>query len=216
MAKITGVGGVFFKSKGDGKALASWYQKHLGMTPEAWGGVILKWPDDKAEDGGLTVWHVAGSLPMPRRDRGWRIDLRYSASPAIRARREQLMGEQANPEQTAPDALKQWRTAERTVAVARRGRLAAQAAAAAAQEAADAAIATAESSKAALAAATLAETSAARTATAAKLVVESTLADVADSETETAFAEVDEAEAKGRYHDAAARAAKKKGGVEAN
>jgi hypothetical protein len=120
------------------------------------------------------------------------------------------MGGQENQEQTAPDALKQWRTAERTVAVARRGRLAAQAAAVAAQEADDAVIATAEASKAALAAASLAETSAAKTATAAKLVVESTLVDVADSETETAFAEVDEAEAKGRYHDAAARAEKRK------
>ena len=60
MARITGVGGVFFKSKGDGKALAAWYQKHLGLVPEPWGGTILKWPDDKAEDRGLTVWHVAG------------------------------------------------------------------------------------------------------------------------------------------------------------
>ena len=60
MARITGIGGVFFKSKGDGKTLAAWYQKHLGLTPEAWGGTILKWPDDKADDKGVTVWHVAG------------------------------------------------------------------------------------------------------------------------------------------------------------
>jgi len=60
MAKVTGIGGVFFKSKGDGKALAAWYQKHLGLTLEPWGGAILKWPDDKADDKGLTVWHVAG------------------------------------------------------------------------------------------------------------------------------------------------------------
>jgi predicted enzyme related to lactoylglutathione lyase len=59
MAKITGVGGVFFKSKGDGAALAAWYRKHLGMSLEDFGGAILKWPDDKAEDQGLTVWHVA-------------------------------------------------------------------------------------------------------------------------------------------------------------
>ncbi len=59
MAKVTGIGGVFFKSKGDHTALAAWYQKHLGMPMTDWGGAILKWPDDKAEDGGLTVWHVA-------------------------------------------------------------------------------------------------------------------------------------------------------------
>jgi predicted enzyme related to lactoylglutathione lyase len=59
MPKVTGIGGVFFKSRGDHAALAAWYQKHLGMTPEPWGGVILKWPEDKADDGGLTVWSVA-------------------------------------------------------------------------------------------------------------------------------------------------------------
>jgi predicted enzyme related to lactoylglutathione lyase len=59
MARITGVGGVFFKSKGDGKALAAWYREHLGLPLEAWGGAVLRWPDDKAEDQGLTVWHVA-------------------------------------------------------------------------------------------------------------------------------------------------------------
>ena len=61
MAKITGIGGVFFKSRGDNAALAAWYQKHLGLPlEESFGGAILRWPDDKAEDGGLTVWHVAG------------------------------------------------------------------------------------------------------------------------------------------------------------
>ena len=59
MARITGVGGVFFKSKGDSAALAAWYRKHLGMSLEAFGGAILKWPEDTAEDRGLTVWHVA-------------------------------------------------------------------------------------------------------------------------------------------------------------
>ena len=61
MAKVTGIGGVFFKSKGDGKALAAWYQKHLGLSLEGFGGAILRWPDDKADDGGLTVWHVASA-----------------------------------------------------------------------------------------------------------------------------------------------------------
>ena len=59
MAKITGIGGVFFKSKGDGTSLAAWYREHLGMALEDFGGAILRWPDDKAEDKGLTVWMVA-------------------------------------------------------------------------------------------------------------------------------------------------------------
>ena len=60
MAKVTGIGGVFFKSRGDHKALAAWYQKHLGMRLEDFGGAILRWPDDRAGDQGVTVWHVAG------------------------------------------------------------------------------------------------------------------------------------------------------------
>ena len=60
MARITGIGGVFLKTKGDGASLASWYQRHLGMPLEDFGGAVLRWPDDKAEDRGLTVWHLAG------------------------------------------------------------------------------------------------------------------------------------------------------------
>ena len=59
MAKVTGIGGVFFKTKADRAALAAWYQKHLGMPLEDFGGAVLRWPDDKAGDRGLTVWHLA-------------------------------------------------------------------------------------------------------------------------------------------------------------
>jgi predicted enzyme related to lactoylglutathione lyase len=59
VAKVTGIGGVFFKSSNDHAALAAWYQTHLGMPLERFGGAILRWPEDKAEDQGLTVWHVA-------------------------------------------------------------------------------------------------------------------------------------------------------------
>ena len=59
MAKITGIGGVFFKSTGDSAALAAWYQKHLGMPLTEWGGAVFRWPEDKAEDRGATAWHVA-------------------------------------------------------------------------------------------------------------------------------------------------------------
>src|SRR3979490_1766943 len=59
MAKITGIGGVFVKAKTDDKALREWYKQHLGMELEAWGGCALRWPEDKAEDKGVTAWHVA-------------------------------------------------------------------------------------------------------------------------------------------------------------
>ena len=59
MAKVTGIGGVFFKTKADHKALASWYQEHLGIVLEDFGGAVLNWQLDTSEDKGLTVWHVA-------------------------------------------------------------------------------------------------------------------------------------------------------------
>jgi predicted enzyme related to lactoylglutathione lyase len=59
MAKVTGIGGVFFKSTGDHKKLAEWYRQNLGVQFEPWGGAILRWTDDTSEDRGLTVWHVA-------------------------------------------------------------------------------------------------------------------------------------------------------------
>ena len=59
MARVTGIGGVFLKCKGDSAALSAWYQEHLGLQLEDWGGAILKWPDDPAQDGGMTVWNLA-------------------------------------------------------------------------------------------------------------------------------------------------------------
>ncbi|MGR3761420.1 VOC family protein [Roseobacteraceae bacterium NS-SX3] len=59
MAKVTGIGGVFIKAHGDARALAEWYRHHLGLELEDFGGAILNWREDQAEDGGLTVWGTA-------------------------------------------------------------------------------------------------------------------------------------------------------------
>jgi predicted enzyme related to lactoylglutathione lyase len=59
MARVTGIGGVFFLSKGEGAALSSWYEKHLGLRHEDFGAAILNWEDDTADDNGATVWRVA-------------------------------------------------------------------------------------------------------------------------------------------------------------
>lgn len=59
MAKVTGIGGVFFKSKGKGSDLSAWYKENLGIELEPWGGAVLRWADDAMKDGGLTVWNAA-------------------------------------------------------------------------------------------------------------------------------------------------------------
>ncbi len=55
MKRVTGIGGVFFKSMNP-KALGEWYRKHLGMNVEEWGGVAFSWSDDPSGGKGTTVW----------------------------------------------------------------------------------------------------------------------------------------------------------------
>lgn len=55
MRRVTGIGGIFFKSK-DPKALGEWYRDHLGMKVEDWGGVVFRWSDDNQTRDGTTIW----------------------------------------------------------------------------------------------------------------------------------------------------------------
>lgn len=56
MKRVTGIGGVFFKSK-DPKALGAWYRKHLGIEVEPWGGAAFRWASpDNPSGTGTTVW----------------------------------------------------------------------------------------------------------------------------------------------------------------
>ena len=52
MAKVTGLGGIFFKSR-DPAALSAWYAKHLGLTVEDWGGVRF---NEDEQHPGYTLW----------------------------------------------------------------------------------------------------------------------------------------------------------------
>jgi predicted enzyme related to lactoylglutathione lyase len=56
MARVTGIGGVFFKASSE---LGTWYEKNLGIKLESFGGAVLRWPQDTAEDKGVTVWSTA-------------------------------------------------------------------------------------------------------------------------------------------------------------
>ena len=58
MKRVTGIGGIFFKSK-DPKALGAWYKKHLGIPVEAWGGAAFRWKGPNNPEGmGTTAWNL--------------------------------------------------------------------------------------------------------------------------------------------------------------
>ncbi len=56
MKRVTGLGGLFFKS-GDRKRLLEWYREHLGIDSDEWGGFAFQWQDrQQPEETGYTVW----------------------------------------------------------------------------------------------------------------------------------------------------------------
>ncbi len=55
MARVTGIGGVFLRSK-DPKALTAWYAEHLGFTVSEYGGVTFEWSDEVPAGTGSTTW----------------------------------------------------------------------------------------------------------------------------------------------------------------
>jgi predicted enzyme related to lactoylglutathione lyase len=70
MKRVTGIGGIFFKSE-DPARLYAWYEKHLGIKAATDGsGAIFPWStpqeetdanssdDLKANSGGMTVWSI--------------------------------------------------------------------------------------------------------------------------------------------------------------
>jgi predicted enzyme related to lactoylglutathione lyase len=58
MRRVTGIGGIFFKAK-DAPALRAWYQRHLGVDIQEWGGAAFSWTDGQGNPaGGTTVWSI--------------------------------------------------------------------------------------------------------------------------------------------------------------
>jgi len=53
--KVTGVGGIFFKSK-DPDMLKEWYYKNLGLVPNEYGSIFEFRNTDKSEDKGYLQW----------------------------------------------------------------------------------------------------------------------------------------------------------------
>lgn len=56
MKRVTGIGGIFFKSQ-DPQQLKEWYRKHLGIEPDPDGYVSFPWRENEnPERTGYTVW----------------------------------------------------------------------------------------------------------------------------------------------------------------
>jgi len=61
MKRVTGIGGIFFQAK-DPVALRAWYQRHLGIDVQEWGGTAFTWTDGAGNPtGGTTVWSIGAA-----------------------------------------------------------------------------------------------------------------------------------------------------------
>jgi len=60
MARVTGIGGVFLRSKDPG-AMAKWYAEHLGIKLMDFNGAAFQWSDEVPEGTGMTTW---SAFPM--------------------------------------------------------------------------------------------------------------------------------------------------------
>jgi predicted enzyme related to lactoylglutathione lyase len=61
MRRVTGIGGIFFKAS-DPVALRAWYQKHLGIDVQEWGGAVFRWTDEAGQAAaGSTTWSIGSA-----------------------------------------------------------------------------------------------------------------------------------------------------------
>ena len=57
MARVTGIGGVFLRSR-DPNAMAKWYAQHLGVRLADFNGAAFQWSDEVPPGTGMTAWSV--------------------------------------------------------------------------------------------------------------------------------------------------------------
>lgn len=61
MRRVTGIGGIFFKAR-DPRGLRAWYQRHLGIEVQEWGGAVFSSTDAEGRPAaGMTIWSVSAA-----------------------------------------------------------------------------------------------------------------------------------------------------------
>jgi predicted enzyme related to lactoylglutathione lyase len=53
--RVHGLGGVFFKAR-DPSALSAWYERHLDIGGQGWGGAMFSWQREETGETGYTIW----------------------------------------------------------------------------------------------------------------------------------------------------------------
>lgn len=101
MAKVLGVGGVFFKSN-DGDAMRDWYKRVLGIEFTEWGGALFLPQDAAAHPGAATVFSPfkADTDYFAPSDKDFMFNLMVDDLDAILARAK---GEGVEPVKLFPD-----------------------------------------------------------------------------------------------------------------
>lgn len=61
MKRVTGIGGIFFHAK-DPASLRVWYESHLGIDVQKWGGAAFIWSDAEGNPmKGTTIWSIGAA-----------------------------------------------------------------------------------------------------------------------------------------------------------
>jgi predicted enzyme related to lactoylglutathione lyase len=61
MKRVTGIGGIFFSAR-DPAMLRAWYQRHLGIDVQPWGGTAFAWADAEGRSAnGSTIWSIGNA-----------------------------------------------------------------------------------------------------------------------------------------------------------
>jgi predicted enzyme related to lactoylglutathione lyase len=61
MKRVIGIGGIFFNAR-DPAALRTWYQRHLGIDVQEWGGTAFAWADSVENPAdGSTIWSIGAA-----------------------------------------------------------------------------------------------------------------------------------------------------------
>lgn len=62
MKRVTGIGGIVLIAT-DPVALRAWYQRHLGIDVQDWGGTAFRWVnDDGTPANGTTAWSIGAAV----------------------------------------------------------------------------------------------------------------------------------------------------------